>query len=170
MIIATLLSFLTLGVFIVLGVSKFGLLPSYSAYASKWEDVMPMTNTTHLWSLVTFAAAYLLVPVMIVLGEGNLAQCLGFFVPLYLMGVSLTPDWETKAVQHRVHTAFAVLCAAANVLWICLVCQLWWLLLIVAPAVAIVALLDGSLWSAKVFWGEMAMFLSAYLSIIFSLI
>lgn len=165
----TLLSAILLTSFIYLGVAKYGQLASYSAYAAKWESNIPLTSTTHLWSIVTFIAALLIIPAMVELGEGNPAQCLGFLTPVYLIIVSRTPEWETNTVQHRIHMLFAILCALGNILWVCLVCKLWWLLLIVAFAFSCFAYNKGSLWSCKVFWGEMIMFASAYLSILISL-
>lgn len=165
----TLFSFILLTSFILIGMKKFGQLQSYSAYSSKWESYMPLTSTTNLWSIVTFVAAILIIPAMVNLGEGNFLQCIGFFTPVYLIAVSQTPDWETVPLQHKIHMAFAILCAVGNILWICLICKLWWVILIVASILGFYAYRKNSLWQNKIFWGEMIMFLSAYLSILISL-
>lgn len=151
--------------FMILGLRTFGLLGSYSQYASKWTEAVPLNNI-HLWSLVTFIAAFLLMPVMIELGEGNPLQCLGFFAPVYLMIVSLTPEFQVKPVQRKIHTWGASLCAVMAFAWMIFIQHAY----VPVSLSFLLALLGGyatkSLVSSKIWWGEIFMFLGVYLTIL----
>ena len=104
-IITAILSFVLFSGFVILGEVVFGQLPSYSAYSTKWKVKVPL-NSMNLWSLVTLIVAFLLMLSMLEIGDGSYLQFLGFFAPLYLICVCLTPDWETNSKQHKFHLIF----------------------------------------------------------------
>lgn len=157
-------SFILLFGFIGLGIFQFGLLPSYSAYASKWEEHTPLPNRLNLWSIVTIIAAILLIPAMIEVGEGNYFQFLGFFAPLYLLVVGLTPAYETDARQKRIHICGAIICALFAVIWVAFVAQRWAVFLACSFIMFMAALATQTHKKALLFWGEMALFLSTYVT------
>jgi len=152
--------------FIFAGVVRWGLLPSYSDYSSKWGEVIPIHNM-NLWGIVTFVAAALLMPVMIELGNDNVFQFLGFFTPVYLMCVSFTPNWKTDETEGKLHPIFAYSCAAAAFAWILFVVKMWPVLLGASLFVIATALLSLTLKTSKIFWLEMIMFVGTYLSLLF---
>lgn len=152
--------------FIFAGVVRWGLLPSYSHYAAKWAEVLPVKNL-NLWSIVTIVAALLLMPVLLELGENNPLQFLGFFVPVYLICVALTPNYQVDKTEKKLHPIFAFSCAAAAFAWILLIIKTWPVLLGAVLFVTATALLSLTLKSSKVFWLEMIMFTGMYLSLLF---
>lgn len=167
MFVLVFLSMLLLYGFIAIGIYSFGLLNSYSAYSTKWMERLPIDNSS-LWSLVTITAAFLMVPPMLEVGETNPAQCLGFFVPIYLICVGLTPRWESDRSEHRYHTIFAILCAVGALFWIIMVAHQWYVIL--PPIIlVIIAMLYTRRYNAMIFWGEMVMFMSAHLALLASL-
>ena len=149
--------------FIIAGVCKFGLLHSYSAYASKWGKVVGIP----LWSIITFLSAFLIMPCLIEVLAFSPFQFLGFLTPLYLIGVSLTPTWETDPVVKKWHVVLASLCAACGFLWLLLTMN--WKLLIVPVSVALLGLVTGTWKTSYVFWLEMIMFTSVYSTTLFLL-
>ena len=157
-------SFVLLFGFIGLGIFKFGLLPSYSAYAAKWSERVPLPTNVHLWSIITILAAFLLTPVMVDLGEGNLLQCLGFFAPIYLMVVGLTPTYETNPKAWKIHTWGAAVCAVLALVWIVFVAKCWPAFLACAFLMFFLAILTGTHEKSAIFWGEMALFLGTYVT------
>lgn len=167
MLIFALLSFLVFGGFVLAGVLKHGLLGSYSEYAAKWGEFMPL-NGSHLWSLVTFAVAFLLLPAMIEAGASDPAQCLGFFAPLYLIVVSFTPEYQTKPKQRLVHEIGALCCAVFALAWIVFVCHCWPVVAVMALAVLLAACITER-FDAFIFWGEMALFASTYITLYLTL-
>ncbi len=157
-------SFILLFGFIGRGIFRFGLLPSYSAYASKWTEHVPLPTNLHVWSIVTILAAILLTPAMTTIGEGNYFQFLGFFAPLYLLVVGLTPAYETDARQKRIHICGAIICAFFAVIWVAFVAQRWAVFLACSFIMFMAALATQTHKKALLFWGEMALFLSTYLT------
>lgn len=163
-IIIALISCLIFTSFVILGVYKFTLLASYSAYSSKWAEKVPIKGM-NLWSIVTFTAAILLVPVLIELGVNNPWQFLGFFTPLYLILVSFTPEWQTNKSQYKVHVVGALSCAIAAFGWLIFVQHQLLTVIVVADILLLISLLTQTLKKSYVFWLEMIMFASVYISI-----
>lgn len=153
--------------FIIYGCRLYGCIPdSYSTLGTYMGEIFPGA-AINPWSIVTFAVAFLMVPPMVEAGEGSMLQCLGFFAPLYLIVVSLTPEWATDKKQRRVHVIGTLLCATAALAWLLLVRHLGWLVVIICLAVCAVAgWKTKTLSRCKVFWAEMVMFASVYLSLI----
>lgn len=158
----TLISFFLLAAFIVL--SAFldeGIPTSYSAFSAYWDD-----GKVNVWSVVTFFVAFLMFPPMVEGGDGSYFQFLGFFAPLYLIVVSLTPKWDIDKRQHRVHVIGTVLCAALALLWLVFVRGHVWVLVGCLAAGCAAGYFTKTLSGSKVFWGEMVMFLSVYVSLL----
>lgn len=151
--------------FTTISVWRFGWLKSYSSYADKWTAAVPMHNA-NLWSILTVVAAFLLVPAMLELGEGNPWQCLGFFAPLYLVVVGCTPEYNHKHQQRIVHIFGAIACAVIATAWICLVQHQLWTILVAAFVAWCIGYANATLKSCAVFWGEMTLFLAAYIAIL----
>lgn len=162
----TIISFLLFAGFIALSAVLFGGIPaSYSAFSARWAEEIPVKNV-NVWSIVTALVAFLMLPPMIEAGVGNEAQALGFFAPLYLIVVSLTPGWETDPRQRRTHFIGTALCAVAALCWLFFVRHALVVFFIVTAACLAAAYFTKTLNSSKVFWGEMILFLSTYLALI----
>lgn len=161
----TLLSLVIFAVFIIIGIRKFGLLGSYSAYSSKWTEAVPLHNV-NIWSIVTVIVAMLLAPALIEQGEGNPWQCLGFFAPIYLIVVAMTPRWETDKKQKCVHVIGAALCALIALLWLALVRHQLWLPVVTALAAWCAGYATVTAKKSLVFWAEMAAFSAVYVSLL----
>lgn len=161
-LITTLASLLLFGVWLAISAHRFGWLPSYSAYAAKWTEAVPIDDHTHLWSIVTIAVAILLCPAMIEAGDESPLQFLGFAAPVYLIVVSFTPKWETEKKQRIVHVAGAMVCAVLSLLWLCLALRCWYYPVITAAIALIISLMSGTLRRSYVLWGELALFASVY--------
>lgn len=155
-LITTILALVIFVGFVAFGVVKFGWQKSYSAFAPKWTEAVPIHNA-HLWSIVTIVVAILLAFGMIEQGEGHPLQFLGFFAPVYLAIVAFTPEYETNRQQRIVHVTGALLCAAASVAW------LWFAgpqgtIFFSLIAAWLLGILTRSINSSLIFWAEMAMF------------
>ena len=157
----TLLSLILFTGFVLLGVFKFGLLNSYSAYATKWTESVRIHNS-NLWSIITVIVAILLAPALIEQGEGNPWQSLGFFAPVYLIVVAMTPRWEIDRKQRRVHMSGAIICAAVSALWIVAVQHQFTTMLLSLMAAWALGILTKTTERAIIFWGEMVLFASVY--------
>jgi len=152
--------------FILLGIKRFGLLRSYSAFASKWDEAVPIKKM-NLWSIVTLVVAFLLMIPMIDAGDGNKWQFLGFFAPVYLAVVAFTPKFETDPKQHKIHVFGASACALIASLWLVLVQHLWWVALISLAVMAAAAYFTKTWKTSYIFWLEMTLFAAVYAAVIF---
>lgn len=160
-------SVILLAGFVILSIYRFGLLGSYSAYAKRWDAAYPIHNA-NLWSIITIASALLMMPAMIELGESNPLQLFGFFTPIYLIIVGLTPKWESSSKQNLVHTMFAFICAVVAASWIVFVAKIWWSLAIAFAAVLLLSLATRTLRHSLVFWAEVVMFAATYSVVLFN--
>lgn len=167
MVVCVFLSMMLFYGFLYFCYLKYGLLNSYSAYATKWLADVKLSNTD-VWGVLTFLVAFFMIPPMITVGEGNGWQFLGFFCPLYLMMVGLTPEWESKPLQRKLHSTFAITCALLCAAWIALVCHRWYIILAFAALFLAVGLRLKRM-NAIVLWGELAIFSSAYVTLFLAL-
>lgn len=167
MITLTTISLLLFTAFVTISVIKFGLLSSWSAYGLKWAKRYPMPNL-NIWSAVNIVVAMLLLPPMIERSAGSPWQFLGFFAPLYLIVVGLTPNFEKVdgkwTREGVIHTFGALACAIMSTLWMA---YEWWVMLITTGVVLLLALTTKSLRESIVFWSEMALFPAAYAVLLF---
>ena len=163
-IATSILSLALLAGFSALSVRRFGWRKSYSAFAPKWTEAVPIHNA-HLWSIVTVAVAFLLCPALLERGAGNPWQFLGFFAPVYLFVVSFTPEYQTDGKQRKIHVYGAISCAAVSLLWIIFVTHLWWVVLIAFFAAWVAAYCTDTLGKSNIFWCEMAFFAATYAAV-----
>lgn len=155
--------------FISIGVIKFGLQNSYSAYSIKWGNAVPLNNM-NLWSIVTFVAAFLLCPVMLELAAGSLLQFLGFLTPIYLIIVSFTPNWNEGGKVFAIHAIFAILCMIGSLVWSIAIMHAVKVVAIIGIFYLTIALLTGTYKTSAVFWLEMWLFSSTYLIVLMAIL
>ena len=164
-ILSTIISLIVFAGFVVLSVKKFGWLHSYSAFAAKWNEAVPINNA-HLWSIVTIFSAFFLIPAMLEAGDESPLQFLGFAAPVYLAVVGLTPEWETKNKQKIIHLIGTGICAAAALMWLILALRLWYLIPISLLIVGCAAYFTHTIKISYIFWLEMVMFLAVYTAVL----
>ena len=152
--------------FIALSVGKFGVPTSYSETYYLWNEVVKI-NHSGVFCLASGIAGALLVPVMIQRGAGDVAQCMGFFAPAFLIIVAALPDYNGYYKWH--HTIAAVISAIGTVCWQIFVCHVWWPMAVAAVA-AILLMVATKTWKKSlVFWAEMAAFASTFIVLLFGL-
>lgn len=138
---------------------------SYSALGTFMAERYPKAPLNP-WSVVTFVAAFLMVPPMVDAGDGSLWQCLGFFAPLYLIVVALTPDWEKDRRQCIIHRSCSAVCALMALLWLIIVREDFGLTFCVFIATMVAGTASRSIEHSAVFWLEVGMFVSVYASLL----
>lgn len=156
-------------VFVSAGIIRFGLLDSYSSYSPKWARAVPMNNTS-LWDTITFIAGVFMLPAIFQLAPGCPWMFLGLLAPIYMMITALKPNWNTSRNAFLTHSFFTLLGTLGTVIWGIFVLHMVKVVTIMGVFYMTIALLTGTLKSSAVFWAELWMFVTAYLSIIFLLI
>ena len=166
MLTFTILSLLLLVGFSVWAAQIKGEIPtSYSALGTDVGEYFPGA-AVNPWSIATFAAAFLMAPPMVDAGDGSLWQCLGFFAPIYLIVVALTPDWEKDRRQRIIHRVGAGISAVMALLWLVIVRGDLGLTFVVYVAAMVAGTVSRSIERCWVFWLEVGLFLSVYSSLI----
>lgn len=182
-LVTTIASIVILTGFLAISIRKFGLQPSYSAFAPRWKKAVPIHNV-NLWSLITIVVALLFMPGMIQAGAGSPWQFLGFLSPAYLVLVALTPlkdeddendekSEEAKKENKRrriTHVVGAILCAIATVAWLILTVHKPWLIPVALYIPFCAGYASRSCKSSATLWSEMALFVGGYLAILITLI
>ena len=154
--------------FISSGVIRFGLQNSYSGYSIKWGEAVPM-NSMNLWSVVTTVAAFLLCPVLLELTAGSALQFLSFLTPIYLIITALTPDWYVSKKVFRVHAIAALLCMCGSLTWLIAIMRVIKVVAVVAIFYMTIALLTGTWKTSYIFWIEMWLFVSVYVTVLLAI-
>lgn len=152
--------------FVLAGVIKFGWQKSYSSYATKWAEAVPIDDHTYLWSIVTIIVALLMAIPMIGAGEGSPWQFLGFFSPVYLCIAALTPKYETNKTQKIVHMTGTAICALVTLLWLGLVVGGWKVLVFSFIAAYVLAIVTKTIERSLLFWSEMVMFAAVFIKLL----
>ena len=160
-LITTILALVIFVGFVAFGVIKFGWQKSYSAFAPKWTEAVPIDNHTHLWSIVTIVVAILLAFGMIEQGEGHPLQFLGFFAPIYLIIVGFTPEYQTVKKQRIIHIVGTILCAICAIVWTYLAAPA---AVLIVPFIAawIAGIVTKTIERSLIFWSEMGMFAAVF--------
>lgn len=149
--------------FVILGITKYGLLSCYSAYGPLWHRGYSKINW---WQIITILSALLLVPVLLERKEGDPYQFLGFLAPISLTLVGISPGYQNSTFENIIHQTGAWSAILFIILYMLIVPSLLWIIgvyLVIALIIGLV--LKGTL----MFWGEMAMYLSTY-TILFNII
>jgi|GEM_PF-3345881 len=161
--------------FVTFGVVKFGWQKSYSAFAAKWTEAVPLDTNTHLWSIVTIVVAILMTFGMIEQGEGHPYQALGFFAPLYLIIVALTPEYQDqpgddektrkkRKKQRIIHIVGTSLCASISLGWLTAVAGSSVPTLLCFIAAWVAGIVTRTIERSLIFWAEMGLFAAAFVA------
>lgn len=161
--ILTIISAVILFGFIIFGCMKYGLLPSYSDYSTKWLEDQPKFS---MWTLFTVIAALLIIPPLIEVGTGSVLQFLGFMAPVYLIVVAFTPRWDSNRKEHVIHNIFAALCSICGILWCALVANSLPGLLLTGFITLVGAISTETLNKGLQFYLELIVFMAIYGSLL----
>ena len=164
-LLCTLISMLIFIGFNAIGIEKFGLLSCYSAYGEKWAPLSPAN--LNIWSVVTIAAALLLIPPMLATAVGNPLQFVCFFAPLYLILVGLTPDYKETKKKNLIHQIGAWGCVTGILIWLFAIVQQWVVILPVFTLMLVIGLGTRTFKESYLYYLEMGMYLATYLVLIF---
>lgn len=159
-LISTIASLIIFAGFVALSVYKYKWQKSYSAYAAKWTEFIG--DGTHAWSIVTIVVALFLTFGTVEAGDESPWQFLGFFAPVYLGVVALTPRYETDRKQKIIHYVGTILCAVCSVLWLVVTLRCWFYLPIAALLCGAAAYFTKTYKTSFVLWIELSLFAAVY--------
>ena len=144
---------------------KWGIVESYSRYGLDYERAK-VKGQLNQWSMLTILSALTMIPPCIELGEGSALQCLCFLVPLNLLIVGFTPDFEKSRKIETIHTIAGALAGLGCIVLAILVYHNWAVLIACISFMAGVGLGNNSLKSCYTLWLELAAYLYVYWTLI----
>jgi len=150
---------------IIVSMILFGIKDCWSKYGMEWAKKSTGTDT-NIWSAINIIAAFFIIPPTLQSMEGVSYQCLGFFLPVFLFLVGLTPDYYLFASKNKVHQIGAWGCAIMCTIYILLFRQLYLLFACTALAAAIMSTFGKLGWKGWTLWFELAMFVNMYVALL----
>lgn len=108
----------------------------------------------------------LLMPAWLEISDGSNLQFLAFLTAGGIMFTGAAPAFKSNTLEKTVHSTSAICAATCALLWVILVCKIWYIVLIWSAVVVFAAILTKTVKRAKVYWLETVAFLSTFTSII----
>lgn len=143
--------------------AMFGLPSSLSEtfylYKGKW-------NKGWIFPATMYIVVALMMPSWITISEGSPYQFLSFFAPASIAFVATAPAFKSSSLENAVHSVSAIIAAICSLLWVILVTQYWWVILIWVAIIGTAAVLSKSYKTSMVFWLEQIAFLTTFTTIL----
>lgn len=143
----------TLG--LIASMNRFGIVESYSRYGLNTERVKSKMQI-NTWSATTILSALALVPACIELGAESSWQFLCFLVPLNLVVIGFTPDFEASKKIYVIHHIAGYLAGLGCIVLAIFVFGNWLGLIGFLAYFAMVGLITGTLNKCYCLWLELA--------------
>ena len=105
-------------------------------------------------------------PCLFIISDNSAFQFMTFLSMLSLMFVGACPTFLNSDFDNKLHTIAAYIAAAYAMLWIILVTPYWYIILIVAGIISIIATLTKTWKKSYIYWLEMIAFISIFITII----
>ena len=128
-----------------------------------WKDETSWKR--FLFPIMMVSMAGLLLPAWLTLSVGSAFQFTAFLAAAGILFTGTAPAFKSSDLENTVHMTSAVVAAIFAILWIILVANLWWIILIWAAAVAFMIYLTNSFKSSYIYWLEFIAFMSTFTAI-----
>lgn len=138
-----------------ISVNNFGVPHSLSETYYLWKG---KCNGGWLFCVMMYLVVALMMPAWITMSEGSAFQFLAFLAPVSLLFVGTAPAFLSSDLENNVHTVSAILAAVFSLAWIVLVTPYWWVILVWAGVVALMAILTKTVKTSYTYWLEMIAF------------
>jgi hypothetical protein len=142
----------------------FGVPPSLSMTHYLFKEKQNMLKV--LFPAFITMLCMFLIPCWLQISHGATFQFTAFLSAGMLLFVGASPYFNNSKLENLVHNISAYCCAGFAILWIVLVTQLWWVILIVLSLITIAAILTKTWKNCYIYWLEIGVFLSTFSSII----
>lgn len=114
--------------------------------------------------MMTLMAGSLL-PAWLEISVGSNLQFMSFLAASGILFTGAAPAFESSKLENNVHMASAIIAAIFALLWVILVANLWYVILVWLVAITVVALLTKSVKTSYIYWLETIAFLSTFTSV-----
>lgn len=110
--------------------------------------------------------AICLLPCWIDISKGSNFQFLSFLSVLSLAFVGASPTFKDDTLDNKVHNISAIISVICALLWIVLVTNYWYVILIMVAIVIVAATLTKTFKTCYMYWIEVATFMSTFITIL----
>ena len=147
-----------------IALAKFGvpksLSDTYYLYKaeSEWKKI--------LFPIMMALIVILLMPAWVEISEGSTWQFTSFLAAASILFVGAAPGFKDNELTGNVHEGAAILAAIMSIAWICLVPQMWYIVLVWAVLIMASAILTRTLKSSLIYWLETIAFMSTFSAIL----
>lgn len=107
-----------------------------------------------------------LLPAWLEISEGSNLQFMVFLAILGILFTGSAPAFNNSSVENKVHMTSAILAAIFALLWIILVANLWYVIIVWFVVMLLIALLTNSVKTSYIYWLETIAFISTFTAII----
>jgi hypothetical protein len=116
--------------------------------------------------IMMISMAGLLMPAWLEMSEGSNFQFTAFLAAAGIIFTGSAPAFKSSDLENRVHMTSAVVAAIFALLWVALVGQLWYFILIWFIVIAIIAYVTKTVKSSYIYWLETVAFMSTFTAIV----
>jgi hypothetical protein len=151
-------------IYLAISLMLFGVPKSLSATYYLFKD--RVDNLKYLFPAMIVMMVMFMTPCWLELSKYSAFQFTAFLSMGGLLFVGATPTFRDSEMDSKIHDVAAYLCAILAVLWIVLVTQYWYILLIVCIVVGALAYVTKTWKTSHIFWLENAVLFSTFISMI----
>ena len=163
-LVLTLIAFAIYFVYNAIAVCRFGAPKSLSMTYYNFQELNPKLKWC--FPVMMCLMAGLLMPAWIDLSEGHNLQFMSFLAAVGIIFVGMIPNFKDGRMEKGLHTGSAVFAALFAILWVCLVANMWYVVLIWLLLLVAVMICTGTVKSSYIYWFETVAFACTFTSII----
>ena len=119
-----------------------------------------------LFPIMMVMVGTFLIPSWLEISEGSNFQFMAFFAAGGIMFTGCAPAFKSSDLEDKVHTGSAYFAACFALLWIIFVAHLWYMIVMWAIVVALIAWLTNTIKTSYIYWLETITFMSTFTAII----
>ena len=161
--IFVLTAFVIYFVYNAVALSLFGVPKSLSMTFYLFKEKKNWTCIFFPIMMLTMAGA--LLPAWLEISEGSDLQFMAFLAAAGIIFTGSAPAFKSSSLENSVHMTSAVVAAIFALLWVALVANLWYVILVWLIAITVIAFLTKSVKSSYIYWLETVAFLSTFTAV-----
>lgn len=119
-----------------------------------------------VFPLMMLAMACLLMPSWLTISEGSPWQFTSFLAAASIIFVGSAPGFKDDDMTNKVHSISAILAAIMSIAWICLVANMWYMVIAWLIIVLLLAYASKTFRKSTVYWFETVAFMATFSSIL----
>lgn len=147
----------------IITIMLFGIPKSLGITYYLYEEKQKSLKT--LFPAMMILLSIFLLPSWVGVSTGNTFQFTAFLSAFSILFVGITPAFKNSKTENLIHIISASIASVCAILWIIIVTKFWYIILIVFIFVLIASILTKTLKTCYIYWIEIIIFISTFISI-----